>query len=77
MGQVLDVRVSANVVEFLSKNRRVASHKRSYAKGIAVTDAVAPERSTSASSMHDAPATIACSLNLDGSVLRESYRVDG
>ena len=39
VGQVLDVRVSANVVEFLHKNRRVASHKRSYAKGIAVTDA--------------------------------------
>ena len=38
VGQVLDVRVSANVVEFFSKNRRVASHKRSYAKGIAVTE---------------------------------------
>ncbi len=38
VGQVLDVRVSANVVEFLHKNRRVASHKRSYAKGIAVTE---------------------------------------
>ena len=39
VGAVLDVRVSANVVEVFSKNRRVASHKRSYAKGIAVTEA--------------------------------------
>jgi transposase len=38
VGQVLDVRTSANVVEVFSKNRRVASHKRSYLKGIAVTD---------------------------------------
>ncbi len=38
VGQVLDVRTSANVVEFFAKNRRVASHKRSYAKGIAVTE---------------------------------------
>ncbi len=38
VGQVLDVRTSANVVEVFSKNRRVASHKRSYAKRTAVTD---------------------------------------
>ena len=38
VGQVLDVRTSANVVEVFAKNRRVASHKRSYLKGIAVTD---------------------------------------
>ena len=38
VGQILDVRTSANVVEVFSKNRRVASHKRSYAKGIAVTE---------------------------------------
>jgi transposase len=39
VANVLDVRTSANVVEIFSKNRRVASHKRSYAKGIAVTEA--------------------------------------
>ena len=39
VGSVLDVRRSANVIEIFSKNRRVASHKRSYAKNIAVTDA--------------------------------------
>jgi transposase len=38
VGSVLDVRTSANVVEVFAKNRRVASHKRSYAKGIAVTE---------------------------------------
>jgi transposase len=38
VGQVLDVRTSANVVEVFHKNRRVASHKRSYLKGIAVTE---------------------------------------
>ena len=38
-GQVLDVRLSANVVEVFWRNRRVASHQRSYAKGVAVTDA--------------------------------------
>jgi transposase len=38
VGCVLDVRRSANVVEIFSKNRRVASHKRSYAKGVAVTE---------------------------------------
>ena len=38
VGQVLDVRTSANVVEVFNKNRRVASHKRSYLKGIAVTE---------------------------------------
>lgn len=39
VGSVLDVRTSANVVEIFFKNRRVASHKRSYAKNIAVTEA--------------------------------------
>jgi len=39
VGQVLDVRTSANVVEVFAKNRRVASHKRSYAKRSAVTEA--------------------------------------
>ena len=39
VGQVIDVRTSANVVEVFAKNRRVASHKRSYAKGSAVTEA--------------------------------------
>jgi transposase len=38
VGSVLEVRTSANVVEIFAKNRRVASHKRSYAKGIAVTE---------------------------------------
>lgn len=38
VGSVLDVRTSANVVEIFSKNRRVASHKRSYAKGVALTE---------------------------------------
>ena len=38
VGSILDVRTSANVVEVFSKNRRVASHKRSYAKGVAVTE---------------------------------------
>lgn len=38
VGQILDVRTSANVVEVFAKNRRVASHKRSYAKGVAVTE---------------------------------------
>jgi transposase len=38
VGQILDVRTSANVVEIFAKNARVASHKRSYAKGIAVTE---------------------------------------
>jgi len=38
VGQVLDVRTSANVVEVFFKNRRVASHKRSYAKRMAVTE---------------------------------------
>jgi len=32
------VRTSANVVEIFAKNRRVASHKRSYLKGVAVTE---------------------------------------
>jgi transposase len=39
VGSVLDVRTSVNVVEIFFKNRRVASHKRSYAKGVAVTEA--------------------------------------
>ena len=38
VGSVLDVRRSANVVEIFAKNRRVASHQRSYAKGVAVTE---------------------------------------
>jgi len=38
VGQVLDVRTSANVVEVFLKNRRVASHKRSYLKGVSVTE---------------------------------------
>ena len=38
VGQILDVRASANVVEIFSKNRRVASHQRSYLKTKAVTD---------------------------------------
>ena len=38
VGCVLDVRTSANVVEIFSKNRRVASHKRSYSKCVAVTE---------------------------------------
>jgi transposase len=38
VGSILDVRRSANVVEIFAKNRRVASHKRSYAKGVAVTE---------------------------------------
>jgi transposase len=38
VGSVLDVRTSANVVEIFAKNRRVASHKRSYQKGVAVTE---------------------------------------
>ena len=37
VGQVLDVRTSANVVEVFSKNRRVASHQRSYSKARALT----------------------------------------
>jgi transposase len=39
VGSVLDVRTSANVVEIFANNRRVASHKRSYLKGVAVTEA--------------------------------------
>ena len=38
VGSILDVRTSANIVEIFFKNRRVASHKRSYAKGVAVTE---------------------------------------
>ena len=38
VGQILDVRTSANVVEVFAKNRRVASHQRSYLRGIAVTE---------------------------------------
>ena len=38
VGSVLDVRTSANVVEIFANNRRVASHKRSYQKGVAVTE---------------------------------------
>jgi transposase len=37
-GAVLDVRASASVVEIFEKNRRVASHQRSYARGFYVTD---------------------------------------
>jgi hypothetical protein len=36
---VLDVRTSANVVGIFAMSRRVASRKRSYAKGVAVTEA--------------------------------------
>ncbi len=38
-GEIVDVRTSANVVEVFAKNKRVASHKRSYAKGFYVTNA--------------------------------------
>lgn len=37
-GEVVDVRMSATVVEIFAKNKRVASHKRSYAKDFYVTD---------------------------------------
>jgi transposase len=38
-GQILDVRVSATTVELFAKNRRVASHPRSYERGRHVTNA--------------------------------------
>jgi transposase len=39
-GEVVDVRCTATTIEVFAKNRRVASHKRSYAKGFHITDSV-------------------------------------